>query len=345
MVSVLVMLRDPVIIFYVVFVYAVGQLVRLATSEGDLAGLIIGSLILDTLLIAVVLSSAGIVLGPLVDRMPISVLVPASIALACASGAAASLLNLEIRKLTALGPQNFFQLPLVFAYNAVLAALYNLQFISVRHARRAAANALAAAEAGRRAALSELRRLRTQIQPHFLFNVLNNIQVEIRTSPPKAGEMLATLADHLRNQLELEDTLFVTLEADVIPIRTFMALQQMRFGNQISLRLDMSPTALRCTVPAFLLLPLVENATKFGTRSGGAQNDILVQADCDGPVLQIAVSNPGSLSGRPDVPGTQTGLSNLRARLALHYPDRHSFNLFEKDNRVIARIEVKGDPC
>lgn len=338
-------LRDPVLLFYMAFVFALGQLVRIPTSEGDMLPLIGGSLLLDLLLIAIVLLSACQVLGRLPDGLPVPILIPGSVALAFVSGGAATFLNLEVRKLTALGPQEYFDTPSVMLYNTMLAALYNLQYISIRHARLASNSALSAAEAGRRAALSELRRLRTQIQPHFMLNVLNNIQIEIGTSPAQASAMLSMLGDHLRNALELEDTLFVSLDADIVPIRSFIALQQMRFGTRIALHVALQGKAAGRMVPAFLLLPLVENATKFGYRNAGGQIDIRIEAQNDGPRLRIAVSNPGSMSTRAEVPGTQTGLANLRARLALHYPDRHRFTLTEENDRVVALIQVEGGPC
>ena len=336
-------------LFYVVFVYASGLAVRIGPAatlpDGGLLPMILTSLGMDSLLIGLVFAFATRILDPLSRRLPMSLLIPAALALAFVSGGVTAYLSVQIRKLSPLGPQEYFQMSAVLAYYAMLSALCYLQYITVQNARLAADNALAAAEAGRLAALSELRRLRTQIQPHFLFNVLNNIHAELAVSPSQAGTMLTMLGDHLRNALELEDTLFVSLEADLLPIRSFIALQQMRFETQITLAVDLKRQAAARRVPTFLLLPLVENATKFAHRTTGEPIDIRIEADTDGPKLTISVSNPGSLSTRAEVPGTQTGLANLRARLALHYPDRHHFSLTEQDNRVTARIEVEGEPC
>lgn len=339
-------MRDPFFIFFALFVFATGLYARVEMAGGASAGVIASSLFLDTVLIALIFGAARLGLGRLSDDMPLHLQVIVTFLMTAVSGGLGAMFLLTAREVVPLSQVPRIHPTIVVFYALLMAVFHNVHYMWMRHARIAAARAAAVSEAERRAALSDLRRLRTQIQPHFLFNVLNNIQVEIGNSPDQAQRMLATLGDHLRQQLELEDTLFVSLDADIVSVRSFIALQQMRFGIRIDLQLEVSRSAGRQQVPAFLLLPLVENATKFGSRKPGAHLEIRIHGDMDGHRLRLAVSQPGDLSARrADVPGTQTGLVNLRARLELHYPGRHGFELVQDGDRVVARITMEGPPC
>ncbi len=340
------MQRDSATLIYLAFVYGTGLAIRLTASDADSFEVITSSLIIDTVIVVTVVALARLSLTGLVNRLSVAPLIAVSVCLAFISGGVSFLIVEKIRDAGLLLPSDPFNRPVIYTYFSMMAAVYNLQFMWVGQARLASERAVAVIEAERRAALSELRRLRTQIQPHFLFNMLNNIQIEISNSPANASKMLTMLSDHLRQALELEDTLFVSLEAEMVSVRSFVALQKLRFGTEITLHSDFSRPVLKRMVPAFMLLPLIENATKFGYRPNGEEVDILISGKDDETDLVIVVSNPGSISERhKEVPGTRTGLTNLRGRLALHYPSRHSFTLTQEGDRVVARIELEGEPC
>ena len=340
------MRRDSVALFYLIFVYGTGLAIRLNASDFDLVRTIFTSLFIDTVIVLTVMTMAKFFLRNLIDRLSAAPLIIVSVTLALVSGGIAFSIVEIFRDLGLLLPTNPFHRPIVFTYFSMMAALYNLQLLWVAQTQLASERALAVIEAERRAALSELRRLRTQIQPHFLFNMLNNIQIELSNSPANASTMLTMLSDHLRHALELEDTLFVSLEAEMISVRSFVALQKLRYGTEITLKSDLPKILLKRMVPTFLLLPLIENATKFGYRPNSGEVNIQISAAGDDRRLAITLSNPGNLSERRhELPGTRTGLNNLRGRLALHYPDRHSLTLNQEGDRVVARIELEGDPC
>ena len=338
--------RDSVTLFYLFFIYGTGLCIRLAASDADFFAVAFSSLIIDTVIVVTVVVLARLILKRLVNRLPVAPLIAISVCLAFIGGGIVFFVSEQLRRAGVLLPSEPFNRPVIYTYFSMMAAVYNLQYMWVAQARLASDRAVAVVEAERRAALSELRRLRTQIQPHFMFNMLNNIQIEISNSPANASKMLTMLSDHLRHALELEDTLFVSLEAEVVSVKSFVALQKLRYGTEITLQIDFPKPVLKRMVPAFILLPLVENATKFGYRANGGLVDIVVSAGTEGGKLVILMSNPGNLADRPqEVPGTRTGLTNLRGRLALHYPNRHSFELFQKGDRVVARIELEGEPC
>lgn len=201
---------------------------------------------------------------------------------------------------------------------------------------------LAAAEAMK----AELNHLRHQHDPHFLFNALGGIASEITLRPQNAVEMVRDLADYLRYSLDHRDITIANFAGEIDAVRAYLELQKARFGDKLDFRLDADKQARRLRTPAYLLQPLVENAVKHGLISGRTPLNIAVEAVSDGQHLHIVVANSGVLDrgwatgGDPGV-----GLSVLRRRLVLHYPDRHSFDLRQSGDMVMAKLEVRGEPC
>ncbi len=210
-----------------------------------------------------------------------------------------------------------------------------------RKAMRAQAEALRA----------ELEQLRLQLDPHFLFNALNGIAEEIPEHPAAALEMLHNLTAYLRHSLDGIDHTVVTVSSEVAGLMAYLGVQRARFGNRLNTRLDVMPEAGQWLIASFLLQPLVENAVKHGRREDGL--DLRVDIRLSGDTLHVEIENTGTLdttrrSARRQRPGI--GLANVRRRLALHYPDRHSFSLTESggpacDKKVTVTLELRGEPC
>ncbi len=207
-----------------------------------------------------------------------------------------------------------------------------------RHAVRAEAEALRA----------ELEELRLQLDPHFLFNVLNGVAEEIPDRPAAALAMLRDLTAYLRHSLDGINHTVVTVEAEVGGLSAYLRVQQARFGDRLRTRLSMDPEAASRRIASFLLQPLVENAVKHGKRDNGL--DVAIAIRTVGDALHVEIENTGSLDGaagaRRRRPGI--GVENVRRRLALHYPARHSFTLADRGpglNKVVATLVLEGDPC
>lgn len=210
-----------------------------------------------------------------------------------------------------------------------------------RKAMRAQAEALRA----------ELEQLRLQLDPHFLFNALNGLAEEIPEHPDAALEMLRHLTAYLRHSLDGIDHTVVTVSSEVAGLAAYLGVQRARFGNRLRTRLDVAPEAAQRRIASFLLQPLVENAVKHGRRDDGL--DLRIDIRLSNDTLHAEVENTGRLdttrrTTRRQRPGI--GLENVRRRLALHYPDRHTFSLTESgedggDKKVTARLELTGEPC
>jgi two-component system, LytTR family, sensor kinase len=195
---------------------------------------------------------------------------------------------------------------------------------------------------------AELEELRLQLDPHFLFNVLNGVAEEIPERPAAALAMLRDLTAYLRHSLDGINHTVVTVEAEVGGLSAYLRVQQARFGDRLRTRLDMDPEAASRRIASFLLQPLVENAVKHGKRDNGLDVGIAIRAT--GDALHVEIENTGLLDGataaRRRRPGI--GVENVRRRLALHYPGRHQFTLADRgvgENKVVATLMLEGDPC
>ena len=168
---------------------------------------------------------------------------------------------------------------------------------------------------------AELQMLRTQINPHFLFNSLNSISALTAFDPAAARDMTVDLAQFFRRTLALAERERITLGEEVVLCEHFLAIEKRRFGAKLVAELRISPAAAECLLPPMTLQPLLENAIKHGIRQVDGGGIITVEAVVRDGWLHVAVVNPVA---REDVPasGHGVGLRNIRERLAVLYGAR-----------------------
>lgn len=202
------------------------------------------------------------------------------------------------------------------------------------------------ADAERGALFSELRRQRQQLDPHFVFNCLNAIAAEIHDKPKRALTLVRELGAFLRFSLDTADRPLVPLAMEVSAMRSFLRVQNLRFGSRLATSFSIDPSSRKRLIPALLLLPLVDNAVKYGFADETGVLTISITVKTQQDELWIEIRNTGSTAEQHlQVPSTHTGLNNLKNRLVLHYPDRHSFSLEQEDRDVVAKLVVRGAPC
>jgi len=163
----------------------------------------------------------------------------------------------------------------------------------------------------------ELQVLRAQINPHFLFNALNNLRALVNEDPARAREMLTRLSNTLRHTLQHSAKERVPLADELAIVRDYVALEQLHHEERLRVDWRVDPATADASVPPMLLQLLVENAIKHGIARtpGGGVVDIRIARD--GDTLQIAVDNPGQWKPQPDAPtSTGLGLAHLRERLS-----------------------------
>lgn len=165
---------------------------------------------------------------------------------------------------------------------------------------------------------AELRMLRTQVDPHFLFNSLNSISALTSIDPGAARAMTLRLAAFFRHSLGLHADRKVALERELELVRDFLAIEQVRFGERLRFEADVDAQAASCMVPPMLLQPLVENAVKHGIGQMLEPGMVRLRAVRAGSLLRIRIENDVDPHGAA-VAGTGLGLDNVRRRLTAAY--------------------------
>jgi two-component system LytT family sensor kinase len=179
-----------------------------------------------------------------------------------------------------------------------------------------------------RLAQTELHLLKSQLQPHFLFNTLNTISALIYKDVDVADRMLARLGDLLRFSLDNAEQEEVTLQEELAFTRAYLEIEQVRFGDRLQVEWQIDSGTEDAYVPYLLLQPLAENAIKHGIRPHKGRGRIVISARRRRGWLQLQVSDngPGLPPRRADVP-EHVGLGNTRARLRQLYDDQHRLEL------------------
>ncbi|MBA5605145.1 histidine kinase [Duganella sp. FT3S] len=224
-----------------------------------------------------------------------------------------------------------------------LATAIHYLVIEFVRAQTAEQGALAARLAAQEA---ELRMLRTQIDPHFLFNSLNSISALSTQDPPAARSMTLELASFFRHSLGMDAQRKVALERELALVRHFLAIERRRFGDRLAVREDIAPDAACCLVPPMIVQPLVENAVKHGIGQLPEGGMIVLTARRAGSLLRIRVEN-GVDPGLPAARGTGIGLANVRQRLAGLYGHEASIHWSRRHDTFGVELsmpaETKGD--
>jgi hypothetical protein len=196
-----------------------------------------------------------------------------------------------------------------------------------------------AADAERLATEARLVALRYQLDPHFLFNVLNSTIMLIDEDPRRAQTMLTLLSELLRETLADGAAPETTLDRELALIDRYIEIQHVRFEDKLQVVRDVDAAARACALPPLVVHALVENAVKHGLRTASSLPvRIGLAARYAGDVLAVEVTNTGRLAPR----GTGVGLQNVADRLAALYPGSHRFAIAEHDGAVRATMEIRA---
>jgi len=183
---------------------------------------------------------------------------------------------------------------------------------------------VAAAELQANLTEARLDALRLQLHPHFLFNTLNAIGAFVQADPERAQRMIVRLGDLLRRTLDGGNAPELPLREELEQLGPYLEIQRVRFGERLSLEIEVPGDAESALVPTLLLQPLVENAVEHGVRrtEGPARVRVSARREGDQLRLEVADNGPGAAGGRDGV-----GLGNTRSRLLGLYGDAHRFEL------------------
>ena len=171
--------------------------------------------------------------------------------------------------------------------------------------------------------------MRMRLNPHFLFNCLQNISAMAHRDPDIASKMLARLGDLLRSAIGKKSEAEITLGEEIELTRAYAAIEQMRFQGRLSVLFEIEPELERSLIPSFLLQPLVENAVKHGLSGEHRVGMIVVRGVHQSGQLVLTVNDNGSGFPNEKFVDMQIGigLGTTSGRLERMYPDQHSFSI------------------
>ena len=192
---------------------------------------------------------------------------------------------------------------------------------------------------------SELKALRAQLNPHFLFNSLNSLSALTAVDPARAREMCVLLSDFLRRSLGLGERRLVALREELDLAKAYLAIEQIRFGARLQLAWTVDPAAESALLPTLLLQPLVENAIKHGIAALPEGGTLAVSADVLEGLVVLRVDNPMDLDS-PAPQGLGIGLRQVRQRLLGRFGNRARFEAGLQDgiHRVTLVFPLEVEP-
>lgn len=177
---------------------------------------------------------------------------------------------------------------------------------------------------------AELSALKAQINPHFIFNCLNNIRALVLENPEKSREMITRLSDLLRYSIQFHQETLVPLEQEIAIVRDYLALESIHYEERLRYHFDIDAHTLQLRVPPMSVQLLVENAIKHGIANLANGGSITIQSSLHNGTLRVSVRNTGQLrqpSVRNSIVDTGIGLRNSQERLDLLFPSHCSLTV------------------
>lgn len=165
---------------------------------------------------------------------------------------------------------------------------------------------------------SQLSSLKSQINPHFLFNSLNSISSLTMVSPDKAQEMVINLSDFLRYSLSHNNESLTTLDKELQNIDRYLKIEKTRFGKRLNVTCEVQEGSEKCKLLGLILQPIMENAIKYGVYESIDQSNVVIKVVFSGDVLQVSVTNdfdPSFIAKK----GEGIGLRNVASRMKIQY--------------------------
>jgi signal transduction histidine kinase len=215
--------------------------------------------------------------------------------------------------------------PLLIVYACIVATQHAARFNDELQERR-----IEAANLETLLAQAQITALKTQLQPHFLFNTLNTVLSLLHSNVPVARATLLRLSDLLRRSLRNQAHHEVPLQEELEFLEEYAEIQKTRFTDRLVVRFEIDPATRGLLVPSLLLQPLVENAIRHGLQPRREPGTVVVRSAREAAQLVLEVSDDGvglPAPGQAAHDGSGIGLRNTRARLERMYGPEHSFSI------------------
>ncbi|GAB4141046.1 MAG: histidine kinase [Bacteroidia bacterium] len=187
---------------------------------------------------------------------------------------------------------------------------------------------------------TELNKLKSQLNPHFMFNAMNSIRALIDENPLRAKEAVTQLAGLLRNTLQMGKFKTIPLAQELDIVRDYLALESARLEERLKIRIEAAENTLKCEVPPLMLQTLAENGIKHGISKIPEGGELCISSERNNGSLILRISNTGFYN-ETLIPETGFGLKNTQERLQLLYGNGATFSIRnEEPNTVITEITI-----
>ncbi len=186
---------------------------------------------------------------------------------------------------------------------------------------------------------AELHALKSQINPHFLFNSLNSISSLTMTDPARAQEMVINLSQLMRYSLKHDQKEMVTFKEELENNKLYLNIEKVRFGRKLNPIFAIEKNCMDAEIPNMILQPLYENAIKYGVYEATDTVDVITHCECNNEVLKVTISNTFD----PDVQskkGEGIGLRNIRERLQVIYGNPHFLQISSNKNEFTVTLTI-----
>lgn len=180
----------------------------------------------------------------------------------------------------------------------------------------------------------ELNKLKSQLNPHFMFNAMNSIRALIEENPERAKESVNQLSNILRNTLTMGKQKFILFEEEFKVVKDYLALEGTRYEERLQVEYNIDERSNQFMVPPLMLQTLVENGIKHGISKLKEGGKLVFSTRVEADTLHITIKNAGQLSAF-DNSNTGLGLKNTRDRLALLYKDKAAFDIKNIDDKNV----------
>lgn len=184
----------------------------------------------------------------------------------------------------------------------------------------------------------ELKNLRAQLNPHFLFNSLNSIRALVGINPDHAKTAITQLSGLLRNSINLGKLRLISLRDELELVDNYLRLEQIRFEERLKVKIEVDENAKGCQIPPLMIQTLVENSIKHGISKSLNGGEITIRAGYKNDTLELYIENTGKLEAASD---NGVGVSNTRKRLSILFRGKADFKLYQEGDKVVVFIKIQ----
>lgn len=180
----------------------------------------------------------------------------------------------------------------------------------------------------------ELNKLKSQLNPHFMFNAMNSIRALVEENPERAKESITQLSNILRNTLTMGRNKVIPFDDELNIVKDYVGLESTRYEERLNVEYSIDPLSSGFSVPPLMLQTLVENGIKHGISKLPGGGKLVLRTEVKGDVLYVNIINSGQMNGQ-GTNGTGFGIKNSVQRLSLLYGSRAWLKLFNRDDKYV----------